>query len=123
MPRKPIEIDLAKVERFAAQGMTEAQIAAALGISQDTITRRKQNDADFADAIKRGQAKGIAVVTNKLMEQVQAGNITAMIFFLKCRADWKETQRLDHTSSDGSMSPKGKSLDDFYADVPTKPDA
>lgn len=29
------------------------------------------------------------------------------------------TEKVDHTSSDGSMSPKGKSLDDFYAgDVP-----
>ncbi|UQI33080.1 DUF2280 domain-containing protein [Pseudomonas bijieensis] len=28
-------------------------------------------------------------------------------------------QQVDHTSSDGSMSPKGKSLDDFYSgDVP-----
>lgn len=31
------------------------------------------------------------------------------------------SQKIDHTSSDGSMSPKGKSLDDFYADdVPPK---
>ncbi|WJV25902.1 MULTISPECIES: terminase small subunit [Pseudomonas] len=29
------------------------------------------------------------------------------------------TEKVDHTSSDGSMSPKGKSLDDFYSgDVP-----
>lgn len=29
------------------------------------------------------------------------------------------TEKVDHTSSDGSMSPKGKSLDDFYTgDVP-----
>ncbi|MBP5121011.1 terminase small subunit, partial [Pseudomonas protegens] len=32
---------------------------------------------------------------------------------------WESAQKHDHTSSDGSMSPKGKSLDDFYAgDVP-----
>lgn len=29
-------------------------------------------------------------------------------------------QQLDHTSSDGSMSPKGKSLNDFYGDVPAQ---
>ncbi len=32
---------------------------------------------------------------------------------------WESAQKHDHTSSDGSMSPKGKSLDDFYtSDVP-----
>lgn len=44
---------------------------------------------------------------------------------LKLLAKWspkKYGDRIDHTSSDGSMSPKGKSLDDFYgdADVSTK---
>lgn len=28
-----------------------------------------------------------------------------------------EVQKVDHTSSDGSMSPTGKSLDDFYKDA------
>lgn len=32
---------------------------------------------------------------------------------------WESAQKIDHTSSDGTMSPKGKSLDDFYA--PTAP--
>ncbi len=31
-----------------------------------------------------------------------------------------DKQVIDHTSSDQSMSPKGKSLDDFYSDVPTQ---
>lgn len=38
---------------------------------------------------------------------------------LKLLAKWspkKYGERIDHTSSDGSMSPKGKSLDDFYAE-------
>lgn len=31
------------------------------------------------------------------------------------------TEKVDHTSSDSSMSPKGRSLDDFYADhAPTQ---
>lgn len=38
---------------------------------------------------------------------------------LKLLAKWspkKYGERIDHTSSDGSMSPKGRSLDDFYAE-------
>lgn len=94
MARK-IEIDLAKVESLAAQGLTEEQIADALGISPRTLTNRKRDSADFADSIKRGKAKGIAIVTSKLMEQVKGGNVTAMIFFLKTRGGWSERHDAD----------------------------
>jgi hypothetical protein len=33
---------------------------------------------------------------------------------------FNEPIKIDHGSSDGSMSPKGRSLDDFYKDVPAK---
>ena len=69
--------------------MTQEQIASALGISERTLRSRKVEIADFADAIKRGKAKGIALVTNKLMESIKGGNMTGMIFFLKTQAGWK----------------------------------
>lgn len=34
---------------------------------------------------------------------------------LKANFGYEDKQSLDHQSSDGSMSPKGKSLDDFYS--------
>jgi len=96
MITKPkIKIDLAKVESLAANGLTQEQIALALGISETTLYANKRENADLADAIKRGQAKGVAVVTNKLMESIKGGNMTGMIFFLKCRAGWKETQVIE----------------------------
>lgn len=94
MARK-IELDLSKVESLAAQGLTEAQIADALGVSRATVTRNKRDNDAFDAAIKRGKAKGIAVVTSKLMEQVKGGNVTAMIFFLKTRGGWSERQDAD----------------------------
>ena len=106
MITKPkIHIDLKQVESLAANGLTQEQIAAALGISETTLHQRKRDSADFAAAIKRGKAKGIALVTNKLMESIKGGNMTGMIFFLKTQAGWKETQVIDNKSSDGSMSP------------------
>ena len=89
MARK-IELDLSKVESLAAQGLTEEQIADALGVSRATVTRNKRDNDAFAAAIKSGKAKGIAVVSSKLMEQVKGGNVTAMIFFLKSRAGWND---------------------------------
>ena len=103
MITKPkIHIDLKQVESLAANGLTQEQIASALGISERTLRSRKGEIADFADAIKRGKAKGIALVTNKLMESIKAGNMTGMIFFLKTQAGWKETNVQEHTGKDGT---------------------
>lgn len=103
MITKPkIQIDLKQVESLAANGLTQEQIASALGISERTLRSRKGEIADFADAIKRGKAKGIALVTNKLMESIKGGNMTGMIFFLKTQAGWKETNVQEHTGKDGT---------------------
>jgi transcriptional regulator with XRE-family HTH domain len=102
MITKPkIHIDLKQVESLAANGLTQEQIAAALGISESTLHQRKRDSADFAAAIKRGKAKGIALVTNKLMESIKAGNMTGMIFFLKTQAGWKETNLHEVTGANG----------------------
>ena len=103
MITKPkIHIDLKQVESLAANGLTDEQIASALGISRTTLASRKRDSADFAAAIKKGKAKGVAVVTNKLMESIKGGNITAMIFFLKTQAGWKETNVQEHTGKGGT---------------------
>ena len=102
MITKPkIHIDLKQVESLAANGLTQEQIASALGISERTLRSRKGEIADFADAIKRGKAKGIALVTNKLMESIKGGNMTGMIFFLKTQAGWKETNVQEVTGANG----------------------
>lgn len=92
---KKIKLNLSKVEELASLGLTHEQIADSLGISQTTLYTRKKSE-DFAGAIKKGQAKGIAHVTNKLREQIDEGNMTAAIFFLKTRAGWKETQVIEN---------------------------
>lgn len=98
MATKPtIEIDLSKVEALAANGLTQEQIALALGISEGTLYSRKRSNKDFEEAIKRGKAKGVAVVTNKLMESIKNGNMTGMIFFLKCQAGWRDVQHVEHS--------------------------
>lgn len=47
MARTKIQIDLRKVEEYAQVCDNEEEIAFALGISQDTLTRRKQEYADL----------------------------------------------------------------------------
>lgn len=118
-----IEIDLAKVEVMAANGLTQQQIADSLGISVSTLYGRKRESEEFEEAIKRGKAKGVAVVTNELMKQVKRGNVTAMIFFLKARAGWKEKNEVDLTNSDGSFAQPRKLQDLFANEIEVKSEA
>lgn len=103
MPRPKIQPDIAEVERLASLGLTQEQIADALGVSARTLQKRKAESAEFSDAIKRGQAKGISAVANALFEKAMGGDATSMIFFLKARAGWKETVRNENVDepSDG----------------------
>ena len=106
MITKPkIKIDLKQVESLAANGLTDEQIASALGISRTTLSNRKRENEQFVLAIKRGKAKGIALVTNKLMESIKGGNITGMIFFLKTQAGWKETN-VQEENKEAKNNPK-----------------
>ena len=107
MITKPkIKIDLKQVESLAANGLTQEQIAAALGISESTLHKRKKENTEFTAAIKRGKAKGIALVTNKLMESIKGGNMTAMIFFLKTQAGWRETSAQEEENKEAKNNPK-----------------
>lgn len=99
MKTKPrIEIDLAKVEALASRGLTKQQIADALGVSQTTFYARQKESEEFEEAIKRGQAKGVASVSNKLYESAMRGEAWAVCFFLKTKGGYKETQKLEMTA-------------------------
>lgn len=91
-PRKAF--DLAEVERLASLGLTREQIAAALGASASTVYHRLRDDEEFSEAVKRGEALGIGAVASKLMDQINEGNTTAMIFYLKSRAGWRESSEI-----------------------------
>ncbi|MGJ1078770.1 hypothetical protein ACR77U_12065 [Enterococcus faecium] len=102
MITKPkIQIDLAEVERLASEGKTQAQIAACLGISETTFYGRKRENADFEEAIKKGQESATDQVENVVFKEAIGGNMTAAIFWLKCRRPdrWSDRQKLDLTSS------------------------
>lgn len=94
-----IEIDLDKVEELASKGLTIEQIAASLGISDRTLYSKKKRYAEIADAIKKGQAAGIATIANKLFQKAMGGNVAAMIFFLKARADWSDKLQIEGPGS------------------------
>lgn len=90
-PEKLVNVDYAKVEALAARGMDKTTIAECLGVHYMTLNRKEKSDPKFEAAIKKGQAAGVAMVTGQLLKNINLGNVTAIIFYLKCRAHWKET--------------------------------
>ena len=102
--RPPIEITdglCRKAESLAAQGLTMEQIALVLGMGERTIYEKMAKFPQFSQAIKRGQAKGVAAITNKLFKKAKDGDNTSMIFYLKNRAGWKDKTETEHTGPGG----------------------
>jgi len=89
---------LANTRRFMAQGLTKEQCAGALGISRSKFFEIQEQNVDFLDAIKSGEAEGIQQVTNALYEKATVDrDNTAMIFFLKNRAGWVDKKEVATT--------------------------
>lgn len=87
-----------------AQYLSKEQIADYLGVARNTFDAILERDDKVFEHYKKGKASAIANVAKGLVQQAIEGNMTAAIFYLKTQAGWKETQVVDNTSSDGSMS-------------------
>ena len=87
-------------ESLAAQGMTMDQIALSMGMGSTTLYDKKAKYEEFSEAIKRGQAKGIATITNSLFNKAKNGDNISSIFYLKNRAGWAD--KTEVTGKDGA---------------------
>lgn len=91
--RRSIQIDVAKVEELAEICQNEAEIAYAIGVCPRTFLTKKQQSPEIQEALERGRARANTFVAGKLMQTIKDGNVTAMIFWLKSRGGWMETDR------------------------------
>lgn len=133
MAQPKIQIDLHQVENLAARGLTNDKIAYAMGFSPRTLYNNKKENAELAEAIARGRAKGEMVVSDVLFDMAtskekvevevatkqgievikqdkydERTRLEAAKFWLERRGGWikKEQSDIDLSSSDGSMSPQ-----------------
>jgi hypothetical protein len=79
------------------------------GVSQDDIARNigcapKTLRKHFRDDLDRGLAEANVTIADSLFAAAMAGNITAMIFWLKCRGGWRERAAADETGPAGDES-------------------
>ena len=76
---------LDQIEQHASRGLSQQQICHSLGISESWWYDAKQKNSEISDSFKRGQAKGLAEVSNAIYEQALNGSTGAACFFLKNR--------------------------------------
>ncbi len=94
--------DIDRIEKFAAVGLTNDQMSALLGISPATFDRRIQKNKALKAAILKGRSNAIFNVGVSAYQQAVSGKTPAMtMFYLKCRAGWKETVVNEHMGKDG----------------------
>jgi hypothetical protein len=108
MPPKPRVLskdEIGQVEKLAPM-LTREQIADFFGMHINTFDNIRERQPEVDVAYKRGRAETIGKVAQSLIQDALDGDTTSRIFFLKTQGGWRETTKVDHTSSDGSMSPK-----------------
>jgi hypothetical protein len=96
-PRKNLTPEQVEQVGKLASVLTLEQIADFLGISDKTLRRRMQEDPSILSVYKSGKQRAVAGVATSLLQQAREGNTTAMIFYLKTQAGWRETQNIDAT--------------------------
>jgi hypothetical protein len=111
------EFDLDEVERLASLGLSEIQIGECLGVSRSTVQRNRAEGGAFEAAIKKGRSTGISTVANALHESAVGGNVTAAIFYLKCRAGWNESAEIEKRLEELETKLSGGQHGDNQADT------
>ena len=84
------------VRSLSAVGIKYVDIASKLEISDDTLVKHYKKD------LENGRIDANASIGQTLFQQAKDGNTAAAIFWLKTRAQWKETQVNELVNSDGS---------------------
>jgi len=106
----PEEVE--QVERMAAY-LNHEQIAAVLGISDDTLRRIMRDNDSVSMAYKRGRASCVGSVAAALHRNAtEKNNVLAQIFYLKARGGWVESQpEHERPTINISYGPAGKPVE------------
>jgi hypothetical protein len=91
-PFKPSERDAKQVAMLAGMGIPDYDIAKVIGVSPPTLRKY------FAAELEVGHIKANAQVAQSLFKQATDAakpNVAAAIFWLKCRAGWRESDQAE----------------------------
>ena len=91
----PTEETRKLVRSLSAVGIKYVDIASKLEISDDTLVKHYKKD------LEDGRIDANASIGQTLFQQAKNGNTAAAIFWLKTRANWKETNAIEHSGEVG----------------------
>ena len=97
---RPDPVTRRQVEAMAAYGIPEADIARVLGIDPKTLRKH------YRDELDTGSIKANSRMAENLYRKAMGDgpqSVTATIFWLKTRAQWKETMVQEHTGNAGPV--------------------
>jgi hypothetical protein len=98
MSHVPTKITRDTVMMHAMVGTPQEDIARVLDIDAKTLRLHYRDELDLA------LAKANATIGGALFNKAKGGDTTAMIFWMKTRAKWKETQEVTIEHNDGSLA-------------------
>ena len=81
-PRQITQDLLDQIEYHAARGPSQKQICDALGFSETWWHAKKAEFSELGECYKRGEASGLADVTNDLYENAMSGNPISQFFLM-----------------------------------------
>lgn len=87
------------VEAMSSYGIPQEDIAKVIGIDPKTLRRHYEHELDTASA------KANAQVAQRLYNKCLDGDTSSMIFWLKTRAKWAETQKIENQQLDKNGDP------------------
>lgn len=103
-PHEPTRATRDLVKLHTMVGTTQEAIASIIGIDPKTLRKYYRAELD------QSKAKANATIGGALFNKAKSGDTTAMIFWMKTQAGWRETQQIDHTTNGKDMTPSFASL-------------
>jgi len=91
------------LQGWARDGLTDEQIAHNVGISTVTLYDWKKKFSKISNALKKGKEVVDFAVENALLKKALAGDVTAMIFWLKNRRRDKWRDRYDMRTNEPEL--------------------
>jgi len=97
-----------RIVALMSEGLSLTAAAAECDVHRRRVYDWKDTYPEFADLVDLAMGKRQVFLERRLIDAEAGPIVTSSIFALKNAApkDWRDRQEIDHTSTDGSMTPK-----------------